>query len=684
MRKDGLPVTEDVTEVVGDTQMPRQQPVAVPRRRFMSMVGISMAATAAFLTVPPGFATDAPETAAQRPNILWFTCEDMSANLGCYGDTYARTPNLDKFAKESVRYTRVFATAPVCSPARSCLITGVPASITGTANLRSEFALPEGLRGFPSLLRQEGYYCSNNEKTDYNCRQAAKLIEECWDDSSKTAHWRGRKPGQPFFHIFNDMQTHQSYSCVWPWERYEKLIRDQLSPDEISDPAKAPVLPYYPDTPTVRRTVARYYDCITAMDKKFGATLKQIEEDGLAEETIVFFYSDHGAGMPRHKRLLFDSGMHVPLMIRFPKKYRHLAPVAPGRTVDRLVNFADLTPTVLNLAGAQIPESMYGRAFLGENSGAARICTIGARDRIDEQFDTARSIRDSRWLYIRNYMPHRSYNAPSVYPDRSEIHREITRLAEDGKLTMPAQRQFTSPTRPAEELYDTREDPMQLINLADDPKHAARKKAMNRKLVAWLLEHRDLGFYPEVDLKKRCGAAAPYDWVRGPGAASLKPVLDSAQLVGLGPEVMPEQIRLLKHADSAVRYWAVIGLHAQGAAASPAIPALEERLRDKAPAVRIEAAGALAKLGAVDVALPVLERDLTDKDIDVVIRAARTLELLGETARPSLPAIEAAYTKARQLPRRLTGVTGILGVLWSHIRLQNTLQATLTRLRDGA
>ena len=280
----------------------------------------------------------APLSAASFPNILWITAEDMSATLGCYGDDYAITPNIDQLASESVRYTHAFASAPVCSPSRSCLITGCYATSLGTHNMRSAFPIPESMNGFPALLRNEGWFTTNNVKTDYNTGNNELIIKNSWDDSSETAHWRNRKETDklnPFFSVFNLMTSHQSRTMVWPYEQFQKDVQSLLTAKEIHDPAAAPVPPYYPDTPLIRREIARYYDCVTVMDKQVGELLQQLEDDGLAEDTIVFFYSDHGSGMPRHKRALLDSGMHVPLLVRFPEKYQHLTPAKPGETLDQ-------------------------------------------------------------------------------------------------------------------------------------------------------------------------------------------------------------------------------------------------------------------------------------------------------------------------------------------------------------
>ena len=583
----------------------------------------------------------------ERPNILWITAEDMSPYLGCWGDKYARTPNLDALARESVRYTRVFATAPVCSPVRSCLITGLYATSLGTPNLRSKFPIPANIKGFPTYLRRAGYFTANNVKTDYNTSNEPAIVRESWDVCSDKGHWRGRKAGQPFFCVFNDMVSHQSRTMVWPYAQFKSKVQSLLSPAERHDPAKAPLPPYYPDTPITRRTVARCHDCITVLDKNVGKLLKQLDDDRLADETIVFFYSDHGSGMPRHKRLLLDSGLHVPMLIRFPKKYRHLAPARPGETVDRLVSFVDFPPTVLSLAGLPVPKHMQGRAILGPAAGKPRRFVYGARDRVDEAYDLARSVRDENYLYVRTFMPHLSYNQPSYYSDLGEIRGEITRLAREGKLTTAAQKHYAGPTRAIEELYDTRNDPHQINNLAASPKHKPLLEKMRAELKRWMAQTHDLGLLPEVELARRSAPATPYAIATDPAKYPRERILAAADLVGRGTDARERQIKLLKDDDPAVRYWAAMGLRALGSKAAPAAESLLEALGDAAPNVRIEAAAALAGIARTDKALPVLAAELRNKDLRVVLHAARILQLLGERARPVLAAMQRALTAAK-------------------------------------
>ncbi len=578
---------------------------------------------------------------ADTPNILWLTAEDMSPTLGSWGDQYANTPHLDAFAKQSVSYTRAFATAPVCSPVRSCLITGVYATSLGTQHLRSEFPIPQEMTGFPSYIRTLGYHTSNNTKTDYNTANSRSIITTSWNESNDQAHWRTRRPEQPFFSIFNDMTTHQSRTMVWTFEHFQKDVQTQLSPDDVHRAQRAPIPPYYPDTPVIRETVARFYDCVSVMDQNIGKRLKELEKDGLAENTIVFFYSDHGSGMPRHKRLLLDSGMHVPLMIRFPEKYQHLAPAKPGKKIDRLVSFVDFAPTVLSLLGITPPDYMQGTPFLGSSAGHQREYVFGARDRVDEAYDMARSVRDKRFLYIRNYKPHVSYNQPSAYSDLGEIRNDITALAREGQLK-PAQFHYAGPRRSVEELYDTHDDPQNLRNLAGSKQHQDILERLRSAQAAWCADTIDLGYLPEFDAGRISQGSTPFETARKPNAYPLQKIREIADLVGVAGST-GKQSRLLKESSHyAVRYWAAVGLHASGRGSA----ALNHALGDPSPPVRIEAAEALLQRGENPKALQVLVDDLQAHDLDVVLLAARGLQLLGEKARSALPQIRAAQKRA--------------------------------------
>lgn len=603
--------------------------------------------------------TPSPETAAStdRPNILWITAEDMSPTLGAYGDEYATTPNLDRLAKESVLYTNAFAASPVCSPSRACLITGMYPSSMGTNQMRSAYPVPRGVKGFPSFLRDAGYFTTNNVKTDYNNGDAERIIAESWNENSDTAHWRNRpkENSPPFFSVFNDMTSHQSRTMVWPYDSFVENVQSKLSAEEIHDPAKAPVPPYYPDTETVRKTVARFYDCVTVMDQNVGRLLQELEDDGLAEDTIVFFYSDHGSGMPRHKRLLHDSGMKVALMVRFPEKFQHLAPAEPGAKLDELVSFVDFPQTVLSLAGVEFPDYMQGGVFLGKDRGEPKEIVYGSRDRVDEVFEMSRSVRDKKYLYIRNYLPFRSWNQPSVFSDLGEIRRDITQYAlENGEELTAAQRHYAGPDKPIEELYDCVADPHNVNNLLDGDL-TDEEKAAYRKLIGLYHEKRagimDVGAIPEDIMAEYIEREdAPFRNVIL-GETNHKPDLalawSAADLVGKGKK--EELYAILERPEPEARFWGIIGLRTSFRDDPGVHKVVSIYLDDISPPVRIEAAGWLADASDDfrEQALATLVAELENPAWWTALRACRSIELLGGKAESVVPVMKKLYARTR-------------------------------------
>jgi len=418
-----------------------------------------------------------------RPNVLWISIEDTSLDLGCYGDKYADTPNLDTLGAEGCRYTNAFVPYPVCSPTRSSIITGMYPSTIGSMHMRTgmkgyECVPPPQVRCFTEYLRAAGYFCTNASKTDY---QFASPFT-AWD---KGRHWRGRPEGMPFFAVINLTITHESRN--WP-KAGEKLIHD---------PAKVTVPPYYPDTPVVRENLARMYDNITTVDKQAGDILARLKEDGLDENTVVFFWSDHGRGLPRCKRWLYDSSIRVPLIVRWPGKLK------PRSVCDDFVVLTDLGPTVLSLAGVKVPPHMQGRAFLGEQKVAAREFIVAGRERMDRNSDEhIRAVRDKQYKYIRNFMPEKAYAQPIPYRDKMPIMQEWRRLKAEGELT-GAPALFMRDTKPPEELYDITVDPYEINDLAESPKSQEVLKKMRQRLARWSKETNDLGGMPEDELIER-------------------------------------------------------------------------------------------------------------------------------------------------------------------------------------
>lgn len=434
--------------------------------------------------------TAGPAIATERPNILWISCEDTSPDLGCYGDKYAHTPNLDRLAAQGARFTSAFTVAGVCAPSRSGIITGMYPCSIGTHHMRSKGVPPAYVKCFPEYLRAAGYYCTNNVKTDYNFDAPVTA----WDECNQRAHWRNRRAGQPFFAVFNFTTTHES-QIRDPRPETARLVA-ALSESERHDPLKAALPPYYPDTPIVRKDWANYYDLVTAMDKQAADLLKQLEQDDLADNTVVFFWGDHGRGLPRAKRWVYDSGIHAPLIIRWPGH------VEPGSVRNDLVSFLDFGPTVLSIAGVPVPKYMQGRPFLGTAAAEPRKYIFAARDRMDETYDIIRCVRDSRYKLIRNFKPGRPYAQYIDYGEKMPTLQEMRRLNKEGKLT-GAQTIFFLPEKPPEELYDLQNDPHEVRNLIDSPELADVRDRLRAALKEWMDDIHDLALVPEPELKER-------------------------------------------------------------------------------------------------------------------------------------------------------------------------------------
>ena len=452
-----------------------------PSRRALLKASSALAA----LSFLPGRASRA-QADTQRPNVLWISAEDISPDLGCYGDSYAVTPHIDEFARNAVRYDNAFAHMGVCAPARSGIITGMYPTSIGTNHMRCQGVPPATARCFSEYLRASGYFCTNQSKTDYQFASPPTA----WDPGRG---WQGRQPGQPFFAIINLGTTHEGQ--IRNAKRRQQLNRD-LSPEELHDPAKATIPPYQPDTPVVRRDWAQYYDLITLMDREVGRILEQLKADGLAEDTIVWFWGDHGRGLPRGKRWIYDSGLRFPLVIHVPEKSRGWARIAAPGNEKALVSFVDFAPTMLSLADVPVPEAMQGQPFLGPRKARPRTYIYAARDRVDEAVDMVRAIGDGRYKHLRNFLAHLPRSLPVGYMDKMPSMQEMRRLHAQGKLTGDQLQYFECP-RPVEELYDTTTDPHEVRNLAGDPAHANTLSRLREALFAWMRDTGDFGLLPE-------------------------------------------------------------------------------------------------------------------------------------------------------------------------------------------
>jgi arylsulfatase A-like enzyme len=579
-----------------------------------------------------------------RPNILWISCEDISPHLGCYGDPHAITPNLDRLAERGVRYTHAFTAAGVCAPCRSTIITGMYQNSIGTHHMRSAAELPEWLKPFPIAMREAGYYCTNNSKTDYQFKDPS--AQAIWDQSSGKAHWKNRPDKDyPFFAVFNFTGCHESGIAS---ESKYASVTEHLTEDQRQDPAALTTLPpYYPDTAVTREDWKRNYELITAMDSWAGDLIEGLKDAGEYENTIVFFWSDHGVGLPRAKRWLYDSGTHIPLLVRIPERFRVRGQGRPGTVDNQLVGSVDFGPTVLNCAGLPIPDYVQGRAFLGDGLSPPRDYVYGARDRMDERYDIIRTVRDKRFRYIRNFEPLKPYYQYMNTPEKGATMNEIRRLERSG--SMPAAvALFSTDSKPIEELYDEINDPYEIRNLASDPRMADKLEEMRAALAAWQNDVGDIGLIPEAEIEAtEVAAGSRFAILRGGNDSqeSLQRLVGMATQASQGVESLGALIGGLSDKDPSVRYWAATGIGNIGSEAVEAKHAITTTLADPSPSVRIAAARAAARLGHPDEAIAVLESELQSEHQWGRLAAAIVLDEMDEQARPALPALEQALAR---------------------------------------
>ena len=493
-----------------------------------------------------------PANAAERPNILWLTSEDNSVDwVGCYGNPHAETPHIDKLASEGFRYLHCYANAPVCAPSRSTWITGVYALSTGTHQMRSRYPIPHGtIKYYPDLLKQAGYYVGNVTKTDYNI--GGRPDGAPWDTNK--VDWTELPKRQPFFMVINSTKSHESSA-------FGDLEKTTHSPDQVR------LAKYHPDIPELRKNYAHYHDQVKKMDADIGKALADLEKCGLSENTIVIYNSDHGGVMPRSKRFLYNSGTHCPLIVRIPEKFKHLCPAEPGAAIDRLVSFIDMPKTWLSLCGADTPDYLQGKIFLGPKA-ETRDFHVSFRGRMDERSDNARAIRDRRFLYIRNYMPYVPWGQHLNYLWTMKGTQAWERHHKEGKTDALTGQFFR--TKPMEELFDTAADPDNVNNLAGQPEYARELARLSAALDAWQIEYFDAGLLPETELLQRSEASKKtiYEVVRDPSLYDLKGYQQTATLaMKSDPANLPTFYKNLSHADSGIRYWSVLGcFHLQGRA----------------------------------------------------------------------------------------------------------------------
>lgn len=547
----------------------------------------------------------------QRPNVVWITSEDNSCYLGCYGDQQAVTPNIDRLATQGIRYRNAFANAPVCSTARSTLIAGMHASSLGIHNHRSQVRIPDRILLYPEVMRAAGYYCTNNSKEDYNIQGRKKI----WDASSKTAHYRNRAEGQPFFAVFNFTTSHESQVAPKADKTEFRIASDQFV-----------LPPYHPDTEAIRRDWSNYYDQMTLMDQQVGQVLKELDESGVADNTIVFYYSDHGGALPGGKRSIQDVGTRVPLIVRFPKKWKHLSPAVAGQWIEHPVSFVDLPATLLSLCDVDKPTYYEGVPFLGNAPTQPQSFVYLFRGRMDERYDTVRAIRTSTHRYVRNYSPHRPAGqhytyAFSVQPSMRSWFEEFTA----GRCN-PAQSTYWLP-KPSEELYAIASDSYELNNLVDD-QAGETVVELRRLLRDRIISLRDVGFIPEGMYPKLAGESTIYDY----GQSNAYPIEHIVDLADKATSRDPQFLSDLETAASdphpVIRYWAAVGFLVQRQSAASAKAVVTKLLEDDSLDVRVIASEAMAHLSDIDKAVDVLADVLRQGNTHEILAAQNAMEYL--------------------------------------------------------
>lgn len=605
-----------------------------------------------------------------RPNILWLSTEDISAHLGCYGDPDAITPTLDALASRGIRYTRAFTTAPVCAPNRAAIITGMYQMSIGAHHMRSggegtersiKPRLAPEIKMFPELIRDAGYYTTNASKEDYNFDYSGRTV---WDESSRNAHWKNRPTDDtPFFAIFNYTDTHEG-SVRSAASAYAKKTT-RLTDAQRRDPAELTIPPYHADTPTIRRQWANVHELVTGMDYWVADHLQALEEAGVAEDTIVIFWSDHGTGLPRHKRWVYDSGVHIPLIVYVPEKWQGEYGVKPGMVVDDLVSSVDFAPTTLNMLGLDIPENMQGQAFLGPNLPEPRKYVFGGRDRMDERYDMIRFVRDSQYKLVINYMPQKPYSQYTNTAEKSPVQVELNRLAKEGNLPDGA-RWVTQKTKPLMEFYDLENDPHELNNLftdsdnviIEDSKYTDIRQHHFEAYLEWSMRIGDLGLIPEAELN-RLGNEFEYrsriisslekkerafrkklhgmiSFVFGPPLSSYSSDPELKRQYGI---LEAHWVDALDSELPSLRYWGVQGL----SRFENAHPALVRTLNDESMVVRLAAAQALvtdAKYS--EISIDIMTAGMNSDDEWVRLQAVTALDEIGDLARPATSALKKA------------------------------------------
>jgi arylsulfatase A-like enzyme len=611
------------------------------RRDFLKTIGIGTVSMA----LPSCINAQQSSDTNARPNILWILSEDISPDLACYGTPSVETPNLDKLANQGVRFTNAFTTSPVCSTSRSAMITGMHQGSIGAHHHRSHrgdgYVLPEPVKPITEYFRQAGYFTANvktaapgvrgSGKTDFNFK-----VNKPFDGSD----WNQRQPNQPFFAQLSISMTHRGKQ----WNGLDKKLDNPVDPDKVKLP------PYFPDHPIARADWAMYLNSIQMMDIYVGKILQRLEDEGIADNTVVIFIGDHGRCHVRGKQWLYDGGIRIPLIVRWPGKLK------PGTVSNDLVSSIDISATILKIAGIKPPKHIQGKIFLGPNK-TKRKYIFASRGRCDETIECIRCIHDKRYSYIRNYMPYRPWMAPNRYKDTSYPMRNLLRdLHAQGKLT-PAQTKYMAKTKPPEELYDLKNDPHELNNLVNSPKHQKVLNRMRAAHIKWLNQSGDIGLIPEPELEEiYLKHGNNYDILAQPENNNLiDRIREVIELAESGKSSIPKLTLAMQDKNPSIRWWATIGLGNMNSDAQAAELQLQQSLNDKSASVRIAASRAFCRMGKSRQVLPLLIKELKNKDNKIARHyAALELEDIGDKAKDFIDDIRAAKNDSYDGVKRVT------------------------------
>ena len=588
--------------------------------------------------------TSASALAADQPNILWLTCEDNNVNwVGCYGNRHAETPHIDKLATEGFRYTHCYANAPVCAPSRSTWITGIHALSMGTHPMRSRYPIPhQTIKYYPDLLKKSGYYVGNVTKTDYNI--GGRADKDAWDTNK--VNWDDLKTHQPFFLVINNTKSHESRA-------FGDVNHTEHSPADVR------LAKYHPDIPDIRKNYAHYHDQMKKMDADIGLALAALERSGMAGNTIVVHNSDHGGVLPRSKRFLFNSGTHCPLIVRIPEKYKHLRPGKPGAKVERLVSFIDMTKTWLKICGAETPDYLQGKIFLGPDA-EQRDYHVSFRGRMDERCDNVRAIRDQKFLYVRNYMPYAPWGQHLNYLWTMKATQAWEEHHLAGKTDAVTGRFFR--TKPMEELYDTTVDPDNVNNLIGDAKYAQDVARLSKALDGWQVENFDSGLLPESEVVKRAedNSKTIYDMVRDPSLYDLKGYQRASALaLAEDPKNLATFYANLNSGDSGIRYWAIVGCFNIQNSASLDMKRIKKALGDESHHVRAMAAWILYRGGDKKSARDCWNELLTGSSY-ASLKIFNIIDWIGDGHEPYVAAMKACTFSHGGYVRRMQQYMGVV------------------------